>query len=64
MANASAAGATAGGPAQACSARVLLGYQICMNEQCALPTYANHPVCVERRAADKANRETFTGGRN
>ncbi len=41
-------------PAQACEGRVLLGYQICVNEQCAKPAFTNHPVCVERRAMDKA----------
>ena len=44
-------------PAQACEGRVLLGYQICMNEQCAKPAYSRHPVCVERRAMEKLRRE-------
>ena len=43
----------AAGPAQACEGRVLLGYQICMNEQCAKPSFTNHPVCVQRREAEK-----------
>ena len=44
-------------PAQACEGRVLLGYQICMNEQCAKPSYSRHPVCVERRTMEKLRRE-------
>lgn len=44
-------------PAQACEGRVLLGYQICMNEQCAKPAYSRHPVCVERRTMEKLRRE-------
>ncbi|MDP2450545.1 MAG: serine/threonine-protein kinase [Polaromonas sp.] len=44
-------------PAQACEGRMLLGYQICMNEQCAKPAYSRHPVCVERRAMEKLRRE-------
>lgn len=55
---------TAGGPAQACSGRVLMGYQICLNEQCATPAFSSHPLCVERRAAERANRDVFTNGRN
>lgn len=44
-------------PAQACEDRVLLGYQICMNEQCAKPAYSRHPVCVERRTMERLRRE-------
>jgi serine/threonine-protein kinase len=44
-------------PAQACEGRVLLGFQICMNEQCAKPAYSRHPVCVERRTMEKLRRE-------
>jgi len=44
-------------PAQACEGRVFLGFQICMNEQCAKPAYNRHPVCVERRAMEKLRRE-------
>jgi serine/threonine-protein kinase len=36
---------------------VLLGYQICMNEQCAKPAYSRHPVCVERRTMEKLRLE-------
>ncbi|MCZ4314211.1 protein kinase [Comamonadaceae bacterium G21597-S1] len=44
-------------PEQACSGRVLLGYQICMNEQCAKPMYARHAVCEQRRAAELARKQ-------
>ncbi|WP_096697994.1 serine/threonine-protein kinase [Polaromonas sp. AER18D-145] len=52
-----AATARSSSPAQACEGRVLLGYQICMNEQCAKPAYSRHPVCVERRTMEKLRRE-------
>jgi serine/threonine-protein kinase len=44
-------------PGQACENRILLGFQSCMNEQCAKPAFARHPVCVERRAMEKLRRE-------
>lgn len=53
---AAATQASAAGPAKACEGRVLLGYQSCMNEQCAKPAFANHAVCVERRNAASQNR--------
>ncbi|WP_096666678.1 serine/threonine-protein kinase [Polaromonas sp. AET17H-212] len=52
-----AAAAQSSGPSQACEGRVLLGYQICMNEQCAKPAFSRHPVCVERRTMEKLRRE-------
>jgi serine/threonine-protein kinase len=36
---------------------VLLGFQFCMNEQCAKPAYSRHPVCVERRRMETLRRE-------
>ncbi len=63
-ASAGPAPSVAGGPAQACSGRVLMGYQICLNEQCAMPAFSSHPLCVERRAAEKARRDVFSNGRN
>ncbi len=54
----------ASSPAQACEGRLLLGFQICMNEQCAKPAFSDYPVCVERRAADKARRDSQATGRN
>lgn len=53
-----AALATASNPGQACENRILLGFQRCMNEQCAKPAFSKHPVCVERRAMDKLRRES------
>lgn len=49
--------ANAGNPRQACEDRVLIGFQICMNEQCAKPAFTNHPVCVDRRAMEQRRRE-------
>ncbi|EJL90019.1 serine/threonine protein kinase [Polaromonas sp. CF318] len=49
--------ANAGNPRQACEDRMLIGFQICMNEQCAKPAFTNHPVCVERRAMEQRRRE-------
>ena len=50
--------AASGSPKQACEDRLLLGYQICMVEQCAKRTFSNHPLCVERRAMDERRRES------
>lgn len=44
-------------PKQACENRVLLGFQICMNEQCARQRFRNHPACVERGEQEKMRRE-------
>lgn len=44
-------------PKQACENRVLLGFQICMNEQCAKPAFSKHPACVERQTMEKRRRE-------
>ena len=50
--------AASGNPKQACEDRILLGFQLCMAEQCAKRTFTNHPLCVERRAMDERRRET------
>ena len=51
--------ATAGGsPRQVCEDRMLLGFQICMVEQCVKRAFINHPLCVERRAMDERRRES------
>lgn len=52
-----AAVSQASSPNQACENRILLSFQSCMNEQCAKPAFARHPVCVERRAAETRRRE-------
>ncbi len=44
------------GPREACADRVLLGFQICMADQCQKPVFRNHPVCVERREMDERRR--------
>ena len=50
--------AASGSPRQACEDRLLLGFHICMVEQCAKRAFTNHPLCVERRAMDERRRET------
>ena len=52
--------AVAGGtsPRQACEDRMLIGFQICMAEQCAKRAFSNHPVCVDRRAMEERRRES------
>jgi serine/threonine protein kinase len=49
--------APSGNPRQACEERMLIGFQICMTEQCAKPAFTNHPVCVERRAIEQRRRD-------
>ncbi len=44
-------------PKAACEGRMLIGYQICMSEQCAKPVFQNHAVCVERREMDRRRRD-------
>ena len=50
--------AAGGSPRQACEDRLLLGFQICMVEQCAKRAFTNHPLCAERRAMDERRRES------
>ena len=52
-----AAPVTAANPKDACEGRMLLGFQICMSEQCARPVFQNHPTCVERRDMERRQRE-------
>lgn len=49
--------AVAGGPKAACDGRILIGFEICMKEQCEKPAFSNHAVCVERREMDRRRRE-------
>jgi eukaryotic-like serine/threonine-protein kinase len=49
--------AASGNPRQACEDRMLIGFQICMTEQCAKPVFAQHPVCVERRVIEQRRRD-------
>ncbi len=53
-----AVAANSAGPTAACEGRVLFAFQSCMSEQCAKPTFAQHPACVERRQMDERRRET------
>ena len=59
------AAAAAGGtsPRQACEDRMLIGFQICMAEQCAKRAFTNHPVCVDRRAMEERRRESEQSSR-
>jgi serine/threonine-protein kinase len=50
--------ATAANPRQSCEDRILIGFQICMTEQCAKPAFLQHPVCVERLAMEQRRRDT------
>jgi eukaryotic-like serine/threonine-protein kinase len=50
--------AAAVNPRQACEDRILIGFQICMTEQCAKPALRQHPVCVERHAMEQRRRDT------
>jgi serine/threonine-protein kinase len=59
-----AAQSAATSPAKACEGRVLLGFQSCMNEQCAKPVFANLAVCVERRTAASQTRGAQNSDRN
>ncbi len=52
-----AAPAPATSPRAACEDRVLFGFQSCMAEQCAKPTFAQHPICIERRGMEERRRE-------
>lgn len=47
----------AASPEQACEDRILLGFLICMQEQCAKPAFSSRPVCVERRAMEQRRRD-------
>lgn len=41
-------------PKKACEGRVLLGFQTCMNDQCASAEFAGHSICRQRRMAEDA----------
>ena len=59
--SAAAQAAVANSPRQACEDRVLIGFQICMRDQCARPVFANHPICVERKAMEQQRRDAQMG---
>ncbi len=58
---AAAPAAVATSPRQACEDRVFIGFQICMRDQCAKPAFANHPICLERKAMEQQRRDAQTG---
>lgn len=49
--------AAAAGPEQACRGRILLGFQMCLTEQCASAQWSGDPVCTERALAAKAQQD-------
>jgi serine/threonine-protein kinase len=56
--------ALGGDPRKECEGRWLLSFQICLSEQCNKSQYANHAVCIERKAMEKRNTEfEQSGGR-
>ena len=60
--SAAAASANGGSPASACEGRVLIGFQICMREQCAKPAFAQSALCIERRQMEDRRREADKAG--
>jgi eukaryotic-like serine/threonine-protein kinase len=44
-------------PRAACESRVFIGFQLCMNEQCALPRFQRNPICLERAEYERQRRE-------
>ena len=44
-------------PRQFCEDRILLGFQMCLLEQCQKVAFFNHSTCVERRQMDQTRRE-------
>jgi serine/threonine protein kinase len=49
--------ASSASPKDACEGRMLIGYQLCVSEQCAKPAFQSHPVCIERREMENRRRE-------
>ena len=49
--------ALGGDPRKECEGRWLLSFQICLGEQCNKSQYANHAVCIERKAMEKRSTE-------
>ena len=43
-------------PRDACENRLLLGFQICMRDQCVKPEFQAHPICVERHEMEERRR--------
>ena len=44
-------------PRQFCEDRMLLGFQMCMSEQCEKAAFFSHADCIERRSMDQRRRE-------
>lgn len=56
-AEAAAAPRISSNPKQSCEDRVMIGFQLCMAEQCSKPAFAGHPLCVERRVMEQRRRD-------
>jgi len=50
-------------PEKACEGHVLLGFQTCMNTQCASAEFVGHAICRQRRMAEQA-RDAQRNSRN
>ncbi|MBX3653279.1 MAG: protein kinase [Ramlibacter sp.] len=48
----------AGSPNDACKDRIFLAREFCLKEQCDIPAFFSHPVCVQRRAEAKMREES------
>ncbi len=44
-------------PEKACEGRVFLAHLNCMKRECDKPSYAQHPVCVQRRSMEQSNQD-------
>ena len=44
-------------PRQFCEDRLLLGFQMCMSDQCEKAAFFSHADCIERRSMDQRRRE-------
>lgn len=48
---------TSNNPRQMCADRILLGFQMCMAEQCEKAAFSKHAACVERRRMEQQRLE-------
>lgn len=49
-------------PRAACESKLFISFQLCMNEQCVLPRFQRHPICLERQEMDKIRRDREISG--
>ena len=48
-------------PRDACENRLMLGFQVCMRDQCAKSEFQAHPLCVERHEMEERRRAQENG---